>query len=110
MFEVIRDRNEVFSGVLLTSSGRFGASMRLGDTDVGDVHFSPVSGDYFAVLGVSPVIGRALTEDDLAASNTTVISYGLWQRAFASDPPVLGKSWRVADRTPTILRLPPARF
>jgi hypothetical protein len=110
MFEIIRDRNQVFSGVLLTSSGRFGASVRLGDIDVGDVHFSPVSGDYFAVLGVSPVIGRALTEEDLAVSNTTVISYGLWYRAFASDPAVLGKSLRVGNRTYTIAGVAPPGF
>ncbi len=110
MFEVIRDRNEVLSGALLTSSGRFGASVRLGDIDAGDVHFSPVSGDYFAVLGVSPVIGRALTEEDLAASNTSVISYGLWQRAFTSDPAVLGKSLRVGNRRYTIVGVAPAGF
>ena len=110
IFEIIRDRNQVFSGVLLTSSGRFGGSARLGDVDLGDVHFSPVSGDYFAVLGVTPVIGRALTEEDLAAANTTVISYGLWQRAFAGDPAVLGKALRVGSRTYTIVGIAPRGF
>jgi putative ABC transport system permease protein len=37
MYEAIRDRNQVFSGVLLTSSGRFGASLQLGETNLGDV-------------------------------------------------------------------------
>src|SRR4030095_14640272 len=107
MFELIRDRNQVFAGVLLTSSGRFGGSARLGDVDLGDVHFSPVSGDYFAVLGVSPVIGRALTEEDLAAANTTVISYGLGHRALAGDPAVLGKALRIGSRTYTIVGIAP---
>jgi len=110
MFEVIRDRNQVFSGVLMTSSGRFAASVRLGDIDVGDAHFSPVSGDYFAVLGVSPVIGRALSQEDLAGSNTTVIDYGLWQRAFAGDPAVLGKALRVGSRAYTIVGVAPRGF
>jgi predicted permease len=110
MFQVIRDRNHVFSGVLLASGGRFGASVRLGDIDAGDVHFAPVSGDYFTVLGVSPVIGRALAEEDLAAANTTVISFGLWQRAFGSDPAVLGKPLRVGSRTYTIVGVAPAGF
>ena len=103
MYEMIRDRNQVFSGVLLTRSGRTGASVRLGDIDAGDAHLSPVSGDYFAVLGVTPAIGRVLTEQDLSASNTTVISYGLWQRAFAGDPGVLGRALRVGSREFTIV-------
>ena len=110
MYEVIRDRNQVFSGVLLTSGGRFGASARLGGIDLGDVDFSPVSADYFAVLGVSPVIGRALTEEDIATANTTVISHGLWQRAFAGDPAALGKALQVGSRTYTIAGVAPAGF
>ena len=72
MYEALRDRNEVFSGILLTSAGRFAASMSVGPANVsaGDVQLSPVSGNYFAVLGVSPVLGRALIEEDLPASNT----------------------------------------
>ncbi|MPY88281.1 MAG: FtsX-like permease family protein [Luteitalea sp.] len=110
MYEAIRDRNDVFSGVLTLPDGRFAASVYLGDIDAGDVHVSPVSGDYFAVLGVSPVIGRALTEADLVAANTTVIGYGLWRRAFGADPAVLGKGLRISDRTYTIVGVAPADF
>ena len=78
MYEAMRDRNDVFSGILLTSAGRFGASLSIGAVNAGDVHFSPVTGNYFAVLGVPPVLGRALADHDLPASNTAVISYQLW--------------------------------
>jgi predicted permease len=110
MYEVIRDRNQAFSGVLLTAAGRFGAGVRLGGIDLGDVHFSPVSGEYFAVLGVSPLIGRALSQEDVAAANTTVISYAFWQRAFAADPSVLGKVLVVGNRVSTIVGVAPAGF
>ena len=92
------------------SSGRFGASARLGSIDAGDVHVSPVSGDYFSVLGVSPVIGRPLNDADLAAANTTVISYDLWQRAFAGDPAIVGKPLRLGSRTHTIVGVAPRGF
>jgi predicted permease len=110
MYEAIRDRNDVFSGTLLTSSGRFGASLYVGTVNAGDIHFSPVSGDYFAVLGVSPVLGRALTEEDLPASNAAVISYQLWQRAFAGDPGALGKTMRMGRSDYTVVGVAPSGF
>jgi len=110
MYEAIRDRNEVFSDVLLTSAGRFGASLYVGTINAGDVHFSPVSGEYFAVLGVSPVLGRALTEEDLPASNAAVISYQLWQRALGGDPSVLGKTMRMGRWDYTVVGVAPAGF
>ena len=110
MYEAIRDRNEVFSGILLTSAGRFDASLHVGTLNAGDVHFSPVSGNYFAVLGISPVLGRALSEEDLPASNAAVISYQLWQRAFAGDQAVLGKSIRMGRSNYTVVGVAPAGF
>jgi predicted permease len=110
MYEAIRDRNEVFSGILLTSGGRFTASLAVGAVNAGDVQISPVSGNYFGVLGVSPVIGRALTEEDLPASNAAVIGHQLWQRAFAGDPGVLGKRMRLGRRDYTVVGVAPAGF
>lgn len=109
-YEAIRDRNEVFSRVLLTSAGRFVASLSVGTINAGDVQFSPVSGDYFAVLGLVPVIGRALAEEDLAASNVAVISYQLWQRAFDGNPDVLGKALRMGRWNYTVVGVAPPRF
>ena len=46
------------------------------------------------ILGVQPVIGRAFTlKDDSAGSpKTTMLSYGYWQRKFAGDRSVLGRT------------------
>jgi predicted permease len=109
-YEAIRDRNEVFSGILLTSAGRYSASLSAGEVNAGDVHFSPVTGGYFSVLGVSPVLGRSLSEEDLPASSAAVISYGLWQRAFAGDPGVLGRTMRMGRRDYTVVGVAPAGF
>ena len=52
-----------------------------------------VSGDFFRVLGVQPVIGRTITaEDDQpgCASPGAVVSYGFWQRELGGDPAALG--------------------
>jgi predicted permease len=110
LYEAIRDRNEVFSGILLTSAGRWGASLYVDAANAGDIHFSPVSGNYFALLGVSPVLGRTLMEQDLPASNAAVISYALWHRVFGGDPGALGRSMRMGRWDYTVVGVAPPGF
>jgi predicted permease len=56
-----------------------------------------VSGNYFQALGVAPILGRALTEDDDTSGGvpSAVISYRLWDRAFGLDPKAIGKTIHV---------------
>jgi predicted permease len=50
-----------------------------------------VSGDYFSVLGVRTVLGRAITMDDeTSRSLVAVIGYDYWRTRFALDPEVVG--------------------
>src|SRR6185437_11078967 len=92
LFREIRDRNQVFSGVLahyplsLTMSRNGRAESIKGEL---------VSGNYFDVLGVHAVVGRTLTRDDNrvpGAHPVAVLSYGFWQRRFASDPAILNRT------------------
>ena len=52
-----------------------------------------VSGEFFDVLGVQPVLGRALRppDDVWGAAPVVVLSHGAWQRRFGGDPHVLGR-------------------
>ncbi|HEX9217458.1 MAG TPA: ABC transporter permease [Gemmatimonadales bacterium] len=52
-----------------------------------------VSGEFFDVLGVQPVIGRALqpSDDVYGAAPVMVLSYGAWQGRFGGDTHVLGR-------------------
>src|SRR5229473_2432887 len=52
-----------------------------------------VSANYFDVLGVSPALGRTfLSDENQSGRNLVVIlSHGLWQRRFASNPQVVGE-------------------
>ncbi|HLJ44756.1 MAG TPA: ABC transporter permease [Bryobacteraceae bacterium] len=53
-----------------------------------------VSDGFFAVLGVTPILGRTFTSADDAAGSpgTVVLGEGFWQRHFGRDPRVLGQS------------------
>ena len=65
----------------------------------------------FPVLGIEPVLGRTFTqhEDDTSAP-VAVISYGLWQERYQSDPKVLGKTIDLDRRPYTIIGVLPWDF
>ncbi len=58
------------------------------------VHQQRVSSGYFHVLGIPPQIGREFNkvEDTTGGPAVTVLSYGLWQRVFHSNPSIVGRS------------------
>ena len=71
-----------------------------------------VAGEYFDVLGVKPILGRALNSADDApeAPLVTVIGERLWERAFGRAPDVLGRSIQFNTRTYTVVGVAPASF
>ena len=91
MYQDFRARNEVFSGMFCIRETSLSLSYG-GRTE--RVSGELVSGNYFPVLGVRATLGRVFTaEDDLHQGGhpIAVISYGYWQRRFASDPGVIGR-------------------
>ena len=93
-FEQIRDRNEAFSGTVGVRSFD-DVTVMSADQPLGRVTAELVSGNYFDLLGVQPVLGRAITPDDDRAAGggpVAVISYGFWQRAFAGSHDALGRT------------------
>ena len=55
-------------------------------------------------LGVQPALGRWFTraDDDAAAPETAILTYGYWQRKFAGNPAVLGGQL-IADGKPRVI-------
>ncbi len=64
-----------------------------------------VTEGYFRVFGTPMAVGRAFTkQEDLPhGGNVVVLSYGLWQRKFAGDPAVVGKSLSLGNEPYTIV-------
>ncbi len=72
-----------------------------------------ISENYFEVLGVAPVRGRtfeSIRAPELLASPSVLISENYWQRRFASDPAVLGKTIRLNGAAVQIIGITPHDF
>ncbi len=72
-----------------------------------------VSENYFSVLGVAPLRGRSfesITPSELAASPAVLISENYWQKRFAGDPAMLGKTVRLNGAPFTIVGITPHDF
>jgi putative ABC transport system permease protein len=71
-----------------------------------------VSGDFFALLGVEPVMGRAITAADVGpqGGRVIVLSHGLWQRRFGGSPDALGQKVYLDDEPYTVVGVMPPRF
>ena len=79
-------------------------------TGAGFAQAARVTGDFFAVLGAAPVLGRTLTpaDDVPGADRAMVITHGLWQRRFGGSRDVLGRRITIAEQPFTIVGVMPA--
>ena len=71
-----------------------------------------VTTDYFKVMGVTPARGRDLREEDGLpnAPRTAVLSHGFWQRRFAADPQIIGRTIRLNSENCTVIGVMPKGF
>ncbi|MEO5821864.1 MAG: ABC transporter permease [Vicinamibacteraceae bacterium] len=71
-----------------------------------------VTGDFFALLGVQPALGRALTRDDdqPGREHVVVLSDTFWRRRFSADPTIVGRDVRLDGERVTVVGVMPAAF
>jgi predicted permease len=106
----LRDRNEVLSGLLIyrfvpLSLSRSGANERIWGYEV--------SGNYFDVLGVKPILGRTfLPEEDKTRLThpVVVLSYTGWQRRFGADASIVGKDILINNHQFRVVGVAPEAF
>lgn len=111
MYRNLRQQQKVFAelagwefgGVVDLSAG--GGTMRPGT-------ICAVTGNFFSLLGITPVLGRPISDSDaqLGAPPVMVISYRFWREEFHSDPAVLGKVVTVQDIPFTVIGVAPRPF
>ncbi len=70
------------------------------------------SGGLLQLLRVNPILGRTFAADEIqpGRDHVVLLSEGLWQRRFARDPGVLGKTVKLNDEPFTVIGILPAAF
>jgi len=71
-----------------------------------------VSPNYFSVFGASPQLGRTFFDGEAqpGQDRVVILSHSLWERRFASDPAVLGRTVRLNRENCSIVGVMPADF
>lgn len=72
----------------------------------------PVSQNFFPLLGVNPAIGRGFNDAESAwnGPKAVLISHSLWERRFASDPAITGRTITLNGASTTVVGVLPAWF
>lgn len=81
----------------------------------GESHYAGaffVTGNFFSELGLNPVAGRMLSQEDdrPAAPAVAVLSYRYWERRFGLDPVVVGRTITINGRAATVVGVTPRPF
>ena len=103
-----RTQNHVFENIAVYKNQALTLT-----TDQEAIHLQGevVSAALFDILGIRPVLGRlfAAAEDE-PGHRVVVLGHGLWQRQFAADPNIVGKSITLDGEVFQIVGVMPPRF
>src|SRR5262245_51104068 len=115
----VRNRNQSLSGLAAWNS-MYAASLTTtesraaGDQEGAEVIWGElVSGNYFEVIGVKPILGRGFLPEEDRTQNThpvVVISRALWQRRLNADAAIVGKTIYLNGAAFTVVGVAPETF
>jgi predicted permease len=91
IWEQLRDRQDVFSGIFAYGGARFNLAAG-GEARYAQGNY--VSGQFFDTLGLHAIAGRTFnpSDDRPGCPGTAVLSYGFWQKQYAGNSSVVGKT------------------
>lgn len=106
-----RDHLKLVSGLVAATP----ATMTIGEGDHADrIWGELVSANYFAVLGVKPVLGRMFSQEECGdkddACPVAVLGYGLWKSRFHGDAQVIGNTVLLNRQPLTVIGIAPEEF
>jgi predicted permease len=106
----LSERTQTFSGLL----GYHDDYMSLtGVAKPERIYGALTTANYFDVLGVHPILGRAFLPEEgtlRAGAAVIVIGYAVWQNHFAGDPQIVGKTIQINRHPYTVVGVAPRDF
>jgi putative ABC transport system permease protein len=111
LWEQIRDRQNIFSGVFASSLGTTKFDLAEGGESQLVIGLY-VSGDFFNTLGVSPAAGRLFTNSDdfRGCPGTVVLSYGFWQEHYGGEQSAIGSTLSLNRHSFQVIGVAAPRF
>src|SRR6516225_8477656 len=105
-----RDGTDVFTEIAASYDWRTTSLTVQHQTEA--LHSAAVTPTYFAVLGVTPELGRTFQpgDDKIGQNHVVVLSNQLWEQRFGSDPGIVGSTVRLDRETYTVIGVMPAKF
>jgi predicted permease len=103
-----RGRNHVFSGMAALHA----VTVNLGGDGPPEALFCRrVTANFFTVMGVQPMIGRAFTaEEEHKRAPVAVLSYQIWQTHFGANPGLVGSQVQLDGNSVTVIGVMPRDF
>jgi predicted permease len=110
--EFVRDHSDAFASTAVMDDGSAAVNLSVAGGRAEQVNSLHVSEGYFRTLGVVPAMGRAFSvdEDRPNGPRVAILSHGLWQRAFGSDPNIVGRTVRINQDSFIVVGIMPADF
>lgn len=108
-FHDLRVRSRSFSGV--AAANPWGVALRSA-TSTEHVEAWMITDDFFDLVGVAPVLGRAFRPEDFAPQDAQVaiLDHGFWRQRLGGDPKVIGSALTLDGRPVTIVGVMPSGF
>ncbi|HKP13009.1 MAG TPA: ABC transporter permease [Blastocatellia bacterium] len=106
-----RDKTDVWDGILAYNFAAVNLNRSTGEGR--QLFAEVVTGNYFDVLGVKPLYGRAFLPDEdrtLGTHPVAVLSYASWQRDFGGDPAIVNQTISLNRRDFTVVGITPKDF
>ena len=111
-FAALKARARTLEGLAAYQLLQFGLQTHADAGPAEPVWGAFATSDYFGVLGVKPLLGRAfLPSDSVAgAEPVVVLGHSLWRHRFAGDSAVIGRTVRLNGHDATIIGVAPSSF
>ena len=109
----LREQNQSFAGIAgYMAFYGVGDYLLSGEGEPERLSGVPVSDNFFQLLGVQPQLGRLFTPEECKwkGPKAVLISHGLWERRFVSDPGMFGRALILNDEPVTVVGVLPGSF